>query len=110
MQRNLRQQTAAEHSPQGPDLRSAEARSGSAASVAALESTRPPVARLEARLTLARQANSTTVFLFWRIGQQVNSEILHHQRAGYGQKIVTTLATQLVAGYGRSFESRNLHP
>ncbi len=62
----------------------------------------------EARRTLARQANSTTLFLFWRIGQQVNSEIQHHQRAEYGQKIVTTLATQLVASYGRSFEARNL--
>jgi predicted nuclease of restriction endonuclease-like (RecB) superfamily len=62
----------------------------------------------EARRTLARQANSTTLCLFWRIGQQVNSEILHHQRAEYGQKIVTTLATQLVASYGRSFEARNL--
>jgi hypothetical protein len=39
----------------------------------------------EARRTLARQANSTTVFLFWRIGQQINSDILNHQRAGYGQ-------------------------
>ena len=27
----------------------------------------------EARRALARQMNSTTVFLFWRIGQQVNS-------------------------------------
>jgi hypothetical protein len=62
----------------------------------------------EARRTLARQANSTTVFLFWRIGKQVNSEILHHQRAEYGQKIVRTLATQLIASYGRSFEARNL--
>src|SRR3984957_17883042 len=62
----------------------------------------------EARRTLARQANSTSVFLFWRIAQRVNSEILHHQRAEYGQKIVTTLATQLVASYGRSFEARNL--
>jgi hypothetical protein len=50
----------------------------------------------EARRRLARQANSTTVFLFWRIGQQVNSEILHHRGAEYRQKIVTTLATQLV--------------
>jgi predicted nuclease of restriction endonuclease-like (RecB) superfamily len=62
----------------------------------------------EARRTLASQANSTTVFLFWRIGQQVNSEILHHRRADYGQKIVSTLATQLVTSYGRSFEVRNL--
>ena len=62
----------------------------------------------EARRTLARQANSTTVYLFWRIGQQVNGEILNHQRAEYGQKIVSSLATQLVASYGRSFEARNL--
>jgi len=62
----------------------------------------------EARRTLARQANSDTVFLFWRIGQQVNSEILNYQRAEYGLKIVSSLATQLVASYGRSFEARNL--
>ena len=62
----------------------------------------------EARRTLARQANSATVFLFWRIGQQVNSEVLNHQRAGYGQKIVSTLSAQLSALYGRSFEARNL--
>ena len=62
----------------------------------------------EARRTLARQASSTTVYLFWRIGQQVNGEILNHQRAEYGQKTVSSLATQLVASYGRSFEARNL--
>jgi len=62
----------------------------------------------EARRALARQASSTTVYLFWRIGQQVNGEILNHQRAEYGQKIVSSLATQLAASYGRSFEARNL--
>jgi len=62
----------------------------------------------EARRTLARQANNATVYLFWRIGQQINSDILNHQRAEYGQKIVSALATQLVASYGRSFEARNL--
>ncbi|AGX88616.1 PDDEXK nuclease domain-containing protein [Candidatus Symbiobacter mobilis] len=62
----------------------------------------------EARRTLVRQANSTTVLLFWRIGQRVNSDILNHQRAEYGQKIVSTLATELSASYGRSFEARNL--
>lgn len=49
----------------------------------------------DARRSLARQVNSTTVFLFWRIGQQINNDVLHLQRAEYGQKIVTTLATQL---------------
>lgn len=62
----------------------------------------------EARRTLARQANSSMVYLFWRIGQQINHETLNHQRAEYGGKIVSTLATQLSANYGQSFEVRNL--
>lgn len=62
----------------------------------------------EARSTLARQANSSTIFLFWRIGQQMNSSVLNHQRAEYGRKIVSALATQLSTHYGRSFETRNL--
>ena len=49
----------------------------------------------EARRALARQASSTTVYLFWRIGQQVNGEILNHQRAEYGRKIVLAVTTQL---------------
>jgi predicted nuclease of restriction endonuclease-like (RecB) superfamily len=63
----------------------------------------------EARRALARQVHGATVFLFWRIGQRINGEILNNQRAGYGQKIVASLATQLSASYGRSFEARNLH-
>ncbi|NJR44262.1 DUF1016 domain-containing protein [bacterium] len=66
------------------------------------------LALLLSRHALARQANSTTAFLFWRIGHQVNGEILNHQRAEYGRKIVSTLATQLVASDGHSFEVRNL--
>jgi len=62
----------------------------------------------EARKTLACQASNTTVFLFWRIGQQINSEILNNQRAEYGQKVVPSLAAKLSASYGRSFEARNL--
>ena len=54
----------------------------------------------EARRALARQASSATVFLFWRIGQRINSEILNNQRAEYGQKIVPTLAARLRASYG----------
>ncbi|MDR2173968.1 MAG: PDDEXK nuclease domain-containing protein [Burkholderiales bacterium] len=62
----------------------------------------------ETRRTLVRQANSTTVYLFWRIGQHINREILHDERAEYGRKVVSSLAAQLVAGYGRSYEARNL--
>lgn len=62
----------------------------------------------ETRHALIRQANSATVYLFWRIGQRINSEILHDERAEYGEQIVSRLATQLAASYGRSYETRNL--
>ncbi|MDR1647162.1 MAG: PDDEXK nuclease domain-containing protein [Zoogloeaceae bacterium] len=62
----------------------------------------------EERRSLARQANGTTVFLFWRIGQLINTEVLNDRRAEYGERIVSALATQLTTRYGRSFEARNL--
>jgi predicted nuclease of restriction endonuclease-like (RecB) superfamily len=54
------------------------------------------------------QANSTTVLLFWKIGQRVNSEVLNNKRADYGKQIVVTLSRQLTEKYGRSFEEKNL--
>lgn len=41
----------------------------------------------DARRSLARQVNSTTVFLFWRIGQRDPSRRPALQRAEYGQRL-----------------------
>ena len=62
----------------------------------------------QSRCMIYAQANSAAVLLFWKIGQRINNEILHHQRAGYGKQIVATLSRQLAARYGRAFEERNL--
>ncbi|MDR2156091.1 MAG: PDDEXK nuclease domain-containing protein [Burkholderiaceae bacterium] len=90
--------------------RSSEKKTGSVVPIPSQDNLLATVSGLieEARRALARQVNGTTVFLFWRIGQRINGEILNNQRAGYGQKIVASLATQLSASYGRSFEARNL--
>jgi len=53
-------------------------------------------------------ASSTTVLLFWKIGQRINDEILKSERADYGKKIVVTLSRQLEKKFGRSFEEKNL--
>lgn len=55
-----------------------------------------------------QQANSTLTLLFWKIGKQINENILQNQRAGYGKQIVVTLSQQLADKYGRNFEERNL--
>jgi predicted nuclease of restriction endonuclease-like (RecB) superfamily len=57
---------------------------------------------------IAAYANSTLTQLFWNIGKRINDEILLNNRADYGKQIVQTLASQLMAKYGRSFEEKNL--
>lgn len=52
--------------------------------------------------------NSELTVLFWRIGRRIHTEVLAGQRAGYGEEILPTLASQLVRDYGRSFTDKNL--
>jgi uncharacterized protein DUF1016 len=46
--------------------------------------------------------------LYWQIGQRIRSEMLQGGRAEYGEQIISTLAKQLEADYGRGFSSKNL--
>jgi len=62
----------------------------------------------QTRRTVFQYASSTTITLFWNIGQRINHEVLRNKRADYGKQIVSQLATQLTTKYGRSFEIRNL--
>jgi predicted nuclease of restriction endonuclease-like (RecB) superfamily len=47
--------------------------------------------------------------MFWEIGRYINSIVLESKRAEYGKKILSELATKLVARYGNSFAVRNLY-
>ena len=47
--------------------------------------------------------------LYWQIGNRILREVLGSERATYGEQIVATLSRQLVANFGRGFESKNLH-
>lgn len=57
---------------------------------------------------VAVQVNSTVVLTYWQVGKSINEHILNNERAEYGKEIVSTLSTQLVEKYGKSFELRNL--
>ncbi len=60
------------------------------------------------RLQLASTVNSALTLLYWQIGQRIRNEVLQGERAGYGEQIVSTLANQLEADYGRGFSVKNL--
>lgn len=52
--------------------------------------------------------NSALTVTYWHVGKRINEEILHGERAEYGQQVVQSLSVDLVAPYGKSFEVRNL--
>jgi predicted nuclease of restriction endonuclease-like (RecB) superfamily len=60
------------------------------------------------RAELATTVNSALTLLYWRIGQRIRTEVLKGERADYGERIVSTLAAQLEADYGRGFSAKNL--
>lgn len=60
------------------------------------------------RQQLASAVNSALTLLYWHIGQRIRTEVLQGERAGYGKQIVTALARQLEADYGRGFSEKNL--
>ena len=61
------------------------------------------------RQRVAISVNSELTLMYWHIGERINKEVLHDQRAEYGKAIVSTLSAQLMELYGRDFNSRNLH-
>jgi predicted nuclease of restriction endonuclease-like (RecB) superfamily len=61
-----------------------------------------------ARQQVARTVNASIVLLYWSIGKRVREDILHEQRAEYGQQIVWTLSKKLTAEYGRGYSEPNL--
>lgn len=62
----------------------------------------------EGRRQAATAVNMGLTLLYWRVGQRINTEILHDERAAYGEQIVATLSRQLTIDYGRSFGIKNL--
>ncbi|OWT74310.1 MULTISPECIES: YhcG family protein [unclassified Achromobacter] len=61
-----------------------------------------------ARQHVALTANATQTMLYWHIGRRVQREVLKNNRAEYGEQIVSTLSTQLVAEYGKAFGARSV--
>ena len=55
---------------------------------------------------MARTVNSAMVALYWQIGKRIREDVLHEQRAEYGEQIVATLSGQLTVEYGRGFTRR----
>jgi hypothetical protein len=62
----------------------------------------------QARETVSSTVNTTLVMLYWHVGSRIQSEVLQHERAEYGKRIVATVSRQLTGEYGNSFTEKNL--
>jgi len=62
----------------------------------------------ESRREVAVTVNASMTLLYWRIGKRINEEVLHAQRAEYGQRVVASLAERLIVEYGRGFSAKSL--
>jgi len=62
----------------------------------------------QAREQVARAVNAGLVGLYWQVGRRIRQDILHEQRAEYGEQIVYALSRQLTAEFGAGFTRANL--
>lgn len=58
---------------------------------------------------VAVQINSTLTLTYWHVGKKINEHVLNNQRAEYGKKILSPVATKLAEKFGKSFESKNIY-
>jgi len=62
----------------------------------------------QARAATARAINSAVTLLYWQVGQRIRRDMLHEQRAEYGEQIVATLSRQLTEEFGRGWNKAAL--
>ena len=46
--------------------------------------------------------------LYWRIGKQINEDVLLKSKADYGAAVIKSLATQLSTQYGKGWSEKQL--
>jgi predicted nuclease of restriction endonuclease-like (RecB) superfamily len=62
----------------------------------------------QARGQVAGAVNSALVGLYWSIGKRIREDVLHEQRAGYGEQILSALSARLTAEFGRGYTEKGI--
>ena len=62
----------------------------------------------QARRVASTQANAILTIRNWLMGRAINTNILHHTRAGYGKQIYVTLSHKLTERFGIGFDQPNV--
>ncbi len=62
----------------------------------------------EVKQKVAVTVNTGITLMYWHIGERINKDVLHDERAEYGKQIVSTVSTKLTERYGSDFTPRNV--
>lgn len=62
----------------------------------------------QSRNKVASSVNAELTLLYWSVGRRINQDVLGNERAGYGQRVVKSLAGQLAEAYGRGWGEKQL--
>ncbi|MAC46770.1 MAG: nuclease [Oceanospirillum sp.] len=62
-----------------------------------------------AKQRAAVAVNSEITLLYWQVGQRIYREILHGERAGYGQQVIKALSQELTTQFGRGWGRAHLN-
>jgi predicted nuclease of restriction endonuclease-like (RecB) superfamily len=62
----------------------------------------------EGRAHIAQTVNATLTITYWNIGKAIKEDVLHHQRAAYGEEVVLKLSKQLTREYGKGWGVKHL--
>ena len=62
----------------------------------------------DSKQQVAVTVNATMSMLYWRIGKQINEELLQNSRAEYGEQVIKSLASQLHGLYGKGWSEKQL--
>lgn len=62
----------------------------------------------QSRSKVAYTVNAEITLLYWQVVKRINEEILHHQKADYGKRIILTLSQKLTQLYGKGWSKRHL--
>ena len=62
----------------------------------------------EVKQKVATTVNTGITLMYWHIGERINKDVLHNERAEYGKQIVSTVSAKLTERYGSDFTPRNV--
>lgn len=60
------------------------------------------------RNNVAQLVNDEITFLYWNIGNKINSDILQDKRATYGKQVIKDLSQRLTEDYGRGWSQQQI--